>query len=79
MSKIINFTFYYLMPSSLGFVTGLCIRDSFVLSSNKKISMALADYYETTHTEIDDQIGNKFPEVKKLLKTQTEKNTKKDN
>lgn len=54
--KIPTFTFYYIMPMSLGFITGLIIKDSQILSNKRKISMSVFSYY----SHIDEKIPDKF-------------------
>jgi hypothetical protein len=68
MDKISKFTFYYITPICLGFITGLSIRDSLGLNISKKISMSLADYYEKIDEDVDESIRKDYPEVEKLLK-----------
>lgn len=57
--KIPIFTFYYIMPMSLGFVTGLAIKDSQILSNKRKISMSVFSYYN----HIDEKIPDNFLKI----------------
>ena len=68
MDKFSKFTFYYITPVLLGFITGLSVRDSLGLNLKKKISMTMADYYEKIDEEVDENIKKDFPDVEKLLK-----------
>jgi hypothetical protein len=67
MEKFSKFTFYYITPLCLGFITGVSARDSFTLNLSKKISMSLAEYYEAIDENVDPEISKSFPEVERLL------------
>ena len=66
MEKISKFSFYYITPTMLGFITGLSFRDSMTLSISKKITMSLVDYYEVVDEEMDKNIVQNFPDLQKL-------------
>ena len=68
LSKIPQFTFYYVLPSIMGFSAGLLFRDYYMFDINKKITMILADYYESTDEKPDKIIRREYPDVFKLLK-----------
>jgi hypothetical protein len=68
MDKFSKFTFYYITPLALGFVTGLCVRDTTTLRLSRKISMSLVDYYEKIDEPVDPAISTSFPDVPRLLK-----------
>ncbi len=63
-----KFTFYYITPLFLGFISGICFRDSISLNISKKISMSLADYYEKIDEEVDTAIKTEFIDVENLIK-----------
>jgi hypothetical protein len=67
-SKIPIFTFYYVLPSILGFSAGLIYRDYTTIDINKKITMSLADYYLLLGEKPDKRVNREFPEVNRLLK-----------
>jgi hypothetical protein len=66
--KIINFNFYYVVPLTLGILGGLSLRDSSTLHPNRKITMALVNYYEMTEESIDPILKKEFPDVEKIMK-----------
>ncbi len=67
-SKIPIFTFYYVLPTLLGFSAGLIYRDNSLVDINKKISMSIADYYILIGEKPDKRLFREFPEVNRLLK-----------
>jgi hypothetical protein len=67
MDKFSKFTFYYITPLALGFITGISCRDSMTLRLGRKISMSLADYYEKVDEEVDKHIKINFPEIERCL------------
>ena len=68
LSKIPQFTFYYVLPPIMGFSAGLLFRDYYTFDINKKITIILADYYESIDEKPDKMISREYPEVIKLLK-----------
>ena len=68
IKKIPVFSFYYVIPLTLGFGIGLIFRDNQTLNINKKISMSLADYYSEIGEDVDEEVSEEFPEVERLLK-----------
>jgi hypothetical protein len=60
-------SFYYILPFGLGFITSLSIRDSYFLSYKKRLSMALASYYESTGEIIHQEILKEFPKLEKVI------------
>lgn len=68
IKKIPVFTFYYVIPLTLGFGVGLIFRDNQTVNINKKLSMSLADYYTDIGEYVDEDVSKEFPEVERLLK-----------
>jgi hypothetical protein len=68
MEKFAKFSFYYITPLMLGFITGLSVRDSATLNLSKKISMSLADYYDNIDEPVNEVIAESFKEMERLLK-----------
>jgi hypothetical protein len=60
-------SFYYILPFGLGLITSLSIRDSYLLTYKKRLSMALASYYESTGEIIHQEILNDFPKLEKVI------------
>ena len=56
ISKMNNITFYYIIPTSLGFLSGLLLRDTITLNTNKKIEMSLFDYYDGKINKANDYL-----------------------
>jgi len=75
LSKIPTFTFYYILPMSMGFLTGLAIKDSQILGNKKKISMSIFSYYSSIDEKIPDQFFKFLPDLQYL----NSKNNKKEN
>ena len=73
-AKLSSFSFYYVLPLTLGFGMGLAFRDNQTININKKISMSLADYYTHIGEDISNDVAKEFPEVEKLLKKVEKKN-----
>lgn len=64
--KIPIFTFYYIMPMSLGFITGLVVKDSQMLSNKRKISMSVFSYYDHIDEDIPDSFLKVLPDLDHL-------------
>ncbi len=78
--KIPIFTFYYLMPMSLGFVTGLVIKDSQILSNKRKISMSVFSYYSNIDENIPIEFLKGLPDLEYLRNSNNkDKNNDKQN
>lgn len=67
--KIPIFTFYYLMPMSLGFITGLAVKDSQILSNKRKISMSVFSYYNNIDENIPIEFLKGLPDLDYLRNT----------
>jgi len=63
------FTFYYILPISLGFITGLVIKDSQILSNRRKISMSVFSYYNHIDEKIPDHFLRILPDLDHLRNT----------
>lgn len=68
LRKIPTFTFYYILPASLGFVTGLSIKDSLILSNTRKISMSVDAYYKNQDEVIPVKLFTLLQDLKLLDK-----------
>lgn len=68
LRKIPKFTFNYILPFSLGLLTGLFVKDSLLLGHKRKLSMAVYDYYYNQDEVIPNKIYNVLPELKGLEK-----------
>jgi hypothetical protein len=73
--KIPVFTFYYILPTFLGFSAGLIYRDLVTLDVNKKVTMSLADYYLLTDERPAENsvISREFPDLNRLIKKGAQK------
>jgi hypothetical protein len=73
-----TFSFYYILPTSLGFITGLAIKDSQILGNKRKIAMSVFSYYSNLEETIPNQIMKLLPDLeylKNVNKTRKENNT----
>jgi len=68
LNKFLQLNYYYFLPCTIGVFTGLFLRDSYLLSLDQKLSMALIGYYETIDEEPNKEILKNFPDMKELLK-----------
>jgi len=68
MSKIPKMTFYYVLPTVMGFSAGLVYRDYYSFDINKKISVSLAEYYEFIGEKPDTNTLKEYPELNKLMR-----------
>lgn len=66
--KIPNITFYYVLPMSLGFATGLAVKDSQILGNKRKISMSVCSYYKNMDENIPEQFSKILPDLDYLSK-----------
>ena len=66
IGKIPKFTFYYVLPMSLGFATGLAIKDSQILGNRRKISMSVFSYYNNIEEKIPNHLLKVFPDLEYL-------------
>ncbi len=73
-SKIPVFSFYYVLPMSLGFITGLALKDSQILSNKKKISMSVFTYYNHIDEKIPDNFLKILPDLDYLKNSFKDKN-----
>ena len=71
LNKLLHYNYYYILPFTFGIFTGFFMLDSRLLSIDKKISMALAVYYEKTGDQPIKEIVENFPDVPILLKKTT--------
>jgi hypothetical protein len=74
LKKLPVFSFYYILPTFMGFSAGLIYRDKITLNVEKKISMSLADYYLEIEDRPNKEIKQEFPSLERLM----EKAEKKD-
>ncbi len=68
LGKIPVFTFYYILPSLMGFSAGLIYRDIITLDVNKKVTMSLADYYLLLDEKPSKDLAREFPDLNRLIK-----------
>ena len=63
LRKIPTFTFYYVLPMSLGFATGIAIKDSQILGNKRKISMSVFSYYNNIEEKIPAEFIKILPDL----------------
>jgi hypothetical protein len=68
ISKIPKMTFYYVLPTVMGFSAGLVYRDYYSFDISKKISVSLAEYYEFIEDKPDSKTLKEYPELNKLMR-----------
>ena len=62
-----KFSFYYILPLGLGFITAITLRDSQTISYKKRLMMALASYYEKTNDVINHNILKEYPMLPEII------------
>ncbi len=76
IKKFPKFTFNYILPFSLGLITGLFFKDSIILGHKKKLSMAVYEYYNNQGEVIPNIMHRVIPELKGLEKRMEKKENK---
>lgn len=66
--KFSKFSFYYLMPFSLGIITGLFVKDSIILGNKRKLTMAVFEYFNNQEETIPVDFYQILPELKSIEK-----------
>lgn len=81
ITKLPAFSFYYILPMSLGFFTGLAIKDSQILGNKRKISMSVYSYYSNIDEKIPNHLMKSLPDLEYLnnVKIKKEKNSNNHN
>lgn len=67
IKSIPKFSFYYILPTFMGFTAGLIYRDLRTISYQKALTMSLADYYLDIEEEPNKFISNEFPDLKDCM------------
>jgi hypothetical protein len=67
LKKLPIFSFYYILPTTMGFSAGLIYRDIVTLNVEKKITMSLADYYQEVEDNPTKEIKEEFASLEKLI------------
>ena len=68
LNKLFEVNYHYIFPFAIGIFGGLFIRDSYLLSPDKKISMALVNYYDALDEQPNEELIKEFPQMKELIK-----------